>query len=450
MTEEQECIEFSGERNGDDLPSFAAPQDFRGRRRARPLVRYVDPPGFPMLNPIVPSTRKGLIRLRRSLRERRSADGAMLDLSPHFLNECRLHVNLCSALRASRSSERPVVLIDHLRSAYVFPSESTKEIYERLASYVVAAWELFAEFVEEFVHDSLRAPLTSDGVADSVSDPVELLVTCSSLRVVEGSRISRLRAFEMRRALVLAEELMALDLGAASLSRVNAVEAALSARLEERFFEKNLDRQVVVRAAIEKESGACLAILAEREEPPPGSQAQSFPFVIRYFRFGGRIVPVYFRPDKKRLTRLLLKMLAKTEKEPFAIPDINRFVMVLRNGADLGACLTRIEESVFPVGGTSHAFESNIRALRTAVLSNSASSSDYRVVKVDHVFRGNKVEGQYQTLRDYIESITSKSGGNHRAYKGRQVQPVRQILIPTELYQIDWNQPEIRELHGLS
>ncbi|TAL19251.1 hypothetical protein EPN90_04070 [Patescibacteria group bacterium] len=427
-----------------ELPSFAEPRDFREREPIRDSVHYVDPRGYPMLYPFVPVTREGLIRLRRTLRSRRAADGTRQDLSPHFLSECRLHQNFVQRLCAAEGSDRPRLFVEHLSEAYTFPWRTADETYEAFADYVRRGWEMVNDFIKDFVPVSLRAPFTGDGRANLLWDPVTLLFECAATSIVEQSVTVQMRAFEMRRALVLAQELMSMDLGVAREERVLWVEREFVARLEERFFEPNLDQNVTVRAAIEQATGHVSGILGS-EDPPPNCRVQLFPFHVRFFRYAGRLYPVFFNPDQKRLAAVLLKMMGLFLRDPAAVPDLNRFHLVCRNRRELGACLERIHETVFPVGGTAHYYDSNFRAFCAADIHNPAASADYRLVKVDHWLHGDKIEGQYLTLRDYIEALTSLGPVSHRRYKERRLRGLRTLLLPPALYGVDWESPEVLE-----
>ncbi len=431
----------------DAIPSLADSQEFRGRDPQRQKIRYADWPQYPMLYPIVPMTREGLIRHRRELRGRPVVDGCILDLSDHFMAEIRLHHNFAAALAATRPAERPRFFAEHLRSAYPnFEGLDAEETYQKLTGYVPLAWQMVRDFVAIYVPEHLRAPMTGDGRSETIWDPVELMLECAKIPVMDGGPLDRMRAFEMRRTLVLAQELMGLDTGLAERARINRISAALTRLLEDRFFVPDLNRDIVVRAAIDYEVGATIAILGPDETPPAGAKVRPFPMNERFFKFRDRVYPVFYNPDQKLLFAVLEKMLARSIWEANVLPDLNRFRMVCRTRGEVGICIERVQEEIFKVGGTSHRYESNFRALRAADESNSASSPKYLLIKAEHKLRGDKIEGQYLPLSSYLNASIASSEVGHRSYKRRQFADLYELFFPSVIYPVNWSDPETRGL----
>lgn len=435
------------------LPSFADPTDLSNDCPTRERFEYVDPPGFPMLNPFVPVSGMGLVRYRRGLRARSTVGEAVADVSPHFLKELRQHSRLVRAIMAyGTDDERRAHLVAHLGQAYRIPGETVGEKYQTLVGYVSMAWGMIREVTERYVPEMLHAPLTRDGRSDSMNDPVELLMSCADPQVGGSDRLVTIRAFKMRLVLVLSQELLGLGLGVGLIERVNAAERALVELLERRFFVPGVYDWVDVRVAVDPRNGRCVAVLGADGCAPDRTEVRRAPFTVRYFRHGGRLVPVFFDPDKKTLPSLLLKMISRGKRTPQAVPDIMRFLMVCRNRRELGLCLERMQCEVFPVGGTSGNYFSNRRALRAA--SSDSSSTEHLFEKDDHFVMlpdgtPYPVEGQYMTLRDWIQAATPEYPGNHMRFKRRQVLHSLKVLFPYEVFGIDWESHDIVGLFDL-
>jgi|GEM_PF-3895777 len=416
-----------------------------------------------MLNAVVPTTFGGLVNYRRSLRKQPGREeDSVQDVSPHFLSEWRKHARLIRTLRELKTTEaRQAYLVLHYSQAYAIPGKTVGEKYQTIVSYVSKAWSMVREVTDKYVPELLRAPLTRDGRADSMNDPLELLFCAAEPppkrkrrrnSATEGDRLKSIRAFKVRRTLVLAHELMTLGFGVAKIERVNEAERVLIERLEDRFFVKGLQSRVEVRAAIDPRTGECLGILGPGDGICVGMRLRVIPFIVRYFRHRGRLVPVFFDPDKKTFPSLLLKMIARGKRDPLSIPDVVRFLMVCRNRRELAACVERLQCDVFPVGGTSHGYFSNRRALQSA--RSSSSSDDHVFDKEDHVILlpdGTRypIEGQTMLLVDWIQAAIPEFSGSHARFKHHQVRRPLEVLFPREVFGIDWESSENLDLLGV-
>ncbi len=423
------------------LPRFDEPRTF-AKKKERPQLRAVDPPGYEELHPIWPVTAQGLRTYMRLLADRGEC------VSYPYLHKQRVYAKLLERLQALSSGERPKFLAQRVRETYrVDGGLDDDGVYDLMRECLQTARDAVTEYNEKFIPELFRAPFTSEGTLETKVDPVEMMleiVDTPWLHLDPGNARDykqRIRLFSMRRDLVLGERLFAIWHKLQDMTAGRPFEKYITDVLEERFFTPGVERQFQVRVLIDRETGDPLRVLGPQESAD-GGEFIPVPMPCRYFkdRFG-RELPVFFDPGQKKPDEVLFKMMERGITDPLKLHDLFRFQLVFRDECELGLGIQALVERVFPMVGAM----SDIKDTRrdNGDRGNPISANDYRVIYVDFTYGGYVFEGQFHDFENYVRSRSSKGPVNHRQYKRRRAGRVLPLLNPAEIFGVDWADPDI-------
>lgn len=428
----------------DDLPGFDEPRTFC-KSRDRPRLRAVDTPGYEDLHPVWPVTAEGLRAYLRLLAERGEC------VSYPYLHKQRVYANLVARLAALPPDARPRFLARRVRETYrVDGSLDDDGLYDLMRECLQSARRAVDEYNARFIPEIFRAPFTSEGTLEAKTDPVEMLLEIRNTPWLAldprepSDYIKRVRLFALRRELVLGERLFAIWHKLQDITAGRPFEKFITDVLEDRFFTRGVERQFMVRVAVDRETGDPLRVLGPEETAAAGEYVP-VPMPCRYFQDrSGRQLPVFFDPGQKKQEAVLFKMMDQRVTDPLKLHDLFRFQMVFRSECELGLGIQRLVEEVFPMVGSMSSMKDTRRTVRDR--DNPLSSEEYRAINVNFTYGGYVFEGQFHAFENYARSRLSRGPVNHKQYERRRAANVLPMLNPTEIFGVDWTDPDIRRL----
>lgn len=383
---------------------------------------------FPLLVPFFPQSVRGLYALRRNW--------------PLLRGELFRSRRLYRLVLKAPKNKRRKVFIRFYRDTYHLPlGISHAKLYGEISGFLRRADQFIQELVREYFVEGSRGQFTINRKVRATDDPIGLLGFCFQ-KTAPTDAAGRKRAFEARRKLVLAQLLYEIFISARD-DLLEYDQQMLTRHYEKNFFTKRSEK-VLVRSVHDPDNGyQTVGILPEGQAAPPGMKVVEKPLTFRFFRgHDGQEIPVIFESGVKTNSSHLEKMLRKGIRDPDAIIDLRRYLLVFRNRWEMDRGLRVLRERVHCVAGVIHDHSSNIWTNGRADDANPHSSPAFRQKKFVVMLDGRRFEGMVQTLPDYLDGKYARNDKNHALYKLRQrLSSTFPILFPAGIYGTDWKDP---------
>jgi len=293
----------------------------------------------------------------------------------------------------------------------------------------------------------LRQCLATSSDVAAQDDPVELLRMCAT----PGRDISaRIRRFEARRKLTLAQLEFELRLNHCAPERLHKDLAHLVRRLKERYFSLGKSEQVTVLG--QRDPGDDCRIKMFRVVPRcspearviPTSSLDVLPLDLWFVNTAGREIPIFFEARVKRDPTQ--KMIRQRLRNHYKIGDHIAATFVYFNEQDLLDAVNRLRRCLVRAPGTVYGQASNLA--RSGVLDgeNEFSAAEYRARKYNFIFLNSPVELRFMLYTDWRNEQVSHGQENHSIYKLRMlVKKLARAEFPPEIFGIDCDAPEIEQ-----
>ena len=359
--------------------------------------------------------------------------------SPTLSSECRADVEREIGWRA---------LHEYFAEAYGLTSETYERDMTWFVESIRAARRTIDYLLDTFFPMRLQMCLEMISEVEATSDPVQLLQLC---RTRGSDSISRIQRFEARRQLTLALMEFEMRLSGRGAEQLDADRIRLVRMLEQRYFESQRSEQVAVIAELDPDNNyrvKSFRVVSRNDNEAriaPTPTRVVIPLDVRIIRCRGRDIRVYF--DSRSKQHIPIKLILKRRRYHEVITDMNGYSFVFFDEEhDLADGVRYLREQIVRVPGMVSSEASNAKRAGVVDPGNPFSSSEYRATKYDVRFFGWSVEMRFMYFTYWANELFSNGPGNHLLYKlYGNLDRVFPVLFPTELFPLDWRDPELRQ-----
>lgn len=366
-------------------------------------------------------------------------------LDPLFLGEKRRLENFINLVLSPRSlNQKKRVLVRVLREI-LGAKGTTSEIYNEFCESLEEAHQFVRWIYQTYLPVRFFGIVNSDGLIAEETDFISLLKKYQGLG---NDRLSRIREFEARRAILLTIILFDLKIHRERLQLNGALIQDVMSYLEKRFFVPGTVRKTLISfhdpENFFRVAFWCFPDEKQNMEMPKELTVRETELDCRKFEWKGKEYLIYFAfRDKTRFSHLC-KMFRKDIRDPHASAlDWRGFKLVFFSQDALEAGIEKLREQVFYFPGVTWKLEDG-RFFRES--ENPYSSRNFRAKKFITIHKGQPCEVIIETIENHLNGLLSLGDENHELYRVRQlISTALPLIFPKELYQVDWKDSHVQE-----
>lgn len=310
-----------------------------------------------------------------------------------------------------------------------------------------AAHASFDRIRNEYFPITLRPHVTMSSEVASEQDPFGLIRLCLRKGKDLSSRIIR---FEARLLLAITQIEFEMRLRNASPERLDEILARLTRKLDRDYFAPGESEHLMVIAELDPANNYRVKDfeLVSRDSPKARLRSSRtrvvLPMQFRVIYVDGEriLVAVLLR----RKMDVWLKLVCKRYRFYESLTDLlgGKFIYLTREHVKAG--VRHMRRTTVRAPGSVSGQASNAMRAGAVDTTNPHSSAEYEATKYDFTFHNERVEIQFMLLAHYIDELVSNGTLNHPFYKLRKyLDKLFPVIFPTELYGLDWRDPELRE-----
>jgi hypothetical protein len=325
---------------------------------------------------------------------------------------------------------------------------ATQKIYDELNASLDEAHQFIRWISQTYLPFRFLGVINSDGLTCEEDDFLTLLRKYRDF-IKGDDRLSKIREFETRRAILLTLILFDLKIHRGKLQLSGASVQAVTSYLERKFFTPGrIERKKVIsyhdpvdffRTSFWRFEGEGQDVVGK-----DGLKVCETELDCREFFWDRESHLVYYASRDKTRFSHLLKMLRKDIRDPYSSAlDWRGFKVVFFSHEAFEAGLEKLRREVFYFPGVTWKLEDG-RFFRED--RNPFTSRNFRAKKFITVYQGLPCEVIVESIENHLNGFWSLGDENHELYRVRQLISVAfPLIFPEEIYQINWSERSIQE-----